>query len=77
MPLPVKLRVTILAGNVSVLPTKVFLYGLETGVDPSALDLCGAKLDVEDAVLLARCLGAEVDGLAIRRAQPSTRGAVY
>lgn len=46
-------------------------------VDLSALDLRGAKLDLEGAVLPARCLGAEVDGLAIRRAQPSTRGAVH
>jgi len=46
-------------------------------VDLSALDLRGAKLDLEGAVLPARCLGAEVDGLAIRRAQPSTRDAVH
>jgi hypothetical protein len=46
-------------------------------VDLSALELGGATLDVEGAVLPARCLGDEVDGLAIRRAQPSTRGAVH
>ena len=47
------------------------------GSGPLRLDLRGAKLDIEGAVLPARCLGDEVDGLAIRRAQPSTRGAVH